>query len=282
MTRNRRLWLPVLGCTLAVLAGLTGCGGGDQKQEASPAAETPASGSAAPATAVGNLPKAPSHGPEGTVDVANGGGVEGTVTYAGPADDAPIAMMSDPACMAAHPEPVGAGRIVVKNGKLANVFVYVKTGLEGKSFPVPADDKILDQEGCLYYPPVQGIQVGQRLVIRNRDSTFHNVHAMPASNPEFNEGQAAQAPAFTKTFDKPEVMVPVKCDIHGWMSSWIGVLPHPYYAVTGEDGSFSLDKLPPGTYTLEAWHETLGTATRQVKVEAGQTAKVSFDFKPRG
>jgi plastocyanin len=280
MSRNRLRWLPVV----ALAVGLAGCGGGNKDQEqaarpdAVPAAETPAASAASPTLA---LPKAPSTGPEGTVEVADGGGAQGTVTYNGPDDDGPV-MMSDPACTAAHSEPVDTGHIAVKNGKLANVFVYVKSGLEGKTFPAPADDKLLDQDGCLYYPRVQGIRVGQKLVIRNRDATFHNVHAMPASNPEFNEGQSAQAPAFTKTFDKPEVMVQIKCDIHPWMSSWIGVLPHPYYAVTGEDGTFSLDKLTPGTYTLEAWHETLGTATQQVKIETGKTAQVAFDFKPKG
>jgi plastocyanin len=254
MSRNK--WWILALCALPVLAG---CGGGakDESTEA-PAATT------APA-----------------VDTANSGSVNGSVTYAGPDTDTPIAMDADPVCAGLHPTPVDTNEIAVKDGKLANVFVYVKSGLEGKTFPAPAEKKEIDQVGCQYTPRVMGLQTGQPLSIKNTDATLHNVHALPTANQEFNQAQPQGLPPFDKTFDKPEVAVHVKCDVHPWMTAWVGVVPHPYYAVSGEDGSFAIDKLPPGTYTLEAWHEKLGTQTQQVTIAANQAATVSFDFKPK-
>jgi hypothetical protein len=210
---------------------------------------------------------------------ATGGGtVTGAVTFTGTDPDTPIAMNADPICASLHPTPVDTGKVAVKDGKLANVFVYVKTGLEGKTFPMPGTKKELDQVGCLYSPRVQGIYVGQPLVIKNTDSTLHNVHALPANNTEFNQGQPQGLPPFERTFANPEVMVRFKCDVHPWMTAWVGVLPHSFYAVSGEDGSYSIPNLPPGKYTLEAWHEELGTKTLDVDVTDGGTATASFDF----
>ena len=259
MTRNR-LWLLLAVCALPVLGG---CGGGGEEET-----QTNEASSEAPSES-------------GAVDTANAGGVRGVVNYSGPDGDTPIAMNADPTCASLHTTPVDTGKYLVKDGKLGNVFVYVKTGLEGQSFPAPAEKKVLDQQGCQYTPHVMGLQVGQPLSIKNSDATLHNIHAMPKSNAEFNQGQPIQNMEFDKTFDKAEVMVPFKCDVHPWMNAYLGVLDHPYYAVSGEDGSFSLDKLPAGTYTLEAWHEELGTATQQVTVAAGQTADVTFDFQPK-
>jgi len=258
MSRNRFWLLLVLCCSLALLVA---CGGGGEEGEEE-SSETPAE--AAPA-----------------VDTANAGGVKGVVNYSGPDGDTPIAMNADPNCLALHSTPVDTGKYLVKDGKLGNVFVYVKTGLEGKTFPAPTEKKVINQEGCLYHPHVLGIQVGQPLTVKNSDVTLHNIHAMPKSNTEFNNAQPVQNMEFDHTFDKVEVMVPFKCDVHPWMNSYLGVLDHPYYAVSAEDGTFSIDKLPPGTYTLEAWHEELGTATQQVTVAANQTADVTFDFQPK-
>ena len=252
MSRNK--WWILALCALPVLAG---CGGKEETTEA-PAATT------APA-----------------VDTANAGSVNGSVTYAGPDTDTPIAMDADPVCAGLHPTPVDTNEIAVKDGKLANVFVYVKSGLEGKTFPAPAEKKEVDQVGCQYTPRVQGLQTGQPIAIKNTDATLHNVHALTTANTEFNQAQPQGLPPFDKTFDKPEVMVHVKCDVHPWMTAWVGVLPHPYYAVSGEDGSYSIDKLPPGKYTLEAWHEKLGTQTQEVTIAPNQAATVSFDFKPK-
>jgi len=260
MSRNRFWLLLVLCCSLALLVA---CGGGGEGEgEGEDASETPAE--SAPA-----------------VDTADAGGVKGVVSYAGPDNDTPIAMNADPTCLSLHTTPVDTGKYLVKDGKLGNVFVYVKTGLEGKSFPTPTEKKVLDQHGCQYAPHVMGIQVGQTLSVKNSDATLHNIHAMPASNAEFNQGQPIQNMEFDKVFDKAEVMVPFKCDVHPWMNAYLGVVEHPYYVVSGEDGTFAIDKLPPGTYTLEAWHEELGTQTKDVTVAANQTVDVTFDFQPK-
>ncbi|HEX9941080.1 MAG TPA: carboxypeptidase regulatory-like domain-containing protein [Thermoanaerobaculia bacterium] len=254
MSRNK--WLVLALCALPVLAG---CGGGE-KEEAS--SEAPASDASATAA----------------VDTANAGGVSGAVSYAGADTDTPIAMNADPVCAGLHSTPVDTNEIAVNGGKLANVFVYVKSGLEGKNFPAPTEKKELDQVGCQYTPRVQGLQVGQPISIKNTDATLHNVHALPTQNQEFNQAQPQGLPPFDKTFDKQEVMVHVKCDVHPWMTAYIGVLPHPYYAVSGEDGSFKIDKLPPGKYTIEAWHEKLGTKTQEVTIAANQQATLDFAF----
>ncbi|HEX3128400.1 MAG TPA: carboxypeptidase regulatory-like domain-containing protein [Thermoanaerobaculia bacterium] len=266
MSRNRFWLLLALCCALALLVA---CGGGSD-EGSSEGEETPQASSDAPAAS------APA------VDTANAGSVKGTVTYDGPDEDTPIAMNADPTCLSLHTTPVDTGMYQVKDGKLGDVFVYVKTGLEGKSFPTPTEKKELDQQGCLYHPKVFGIQVGQPLTIKNSDATLHNIHAMPAANTEFNQGQPIQNMSFDKTFDKPEIGLHFKCDVHPWMSAYANVVTNPYYAVSGEDGTFTIDKLPAGTYTLEAWHQKLGTATQQVTVAPGQAADVTFAFHKAG
>jgi Carboxypeptidase regulatory-like domain len=250
---SNKLWILAL-CALPLLAG---CGGGPKEEAPAPAPSAPA---AAP---------------------ANAGGISGTVTYAGPDTDTPIAMNADPVCAGLHPTPVDTNEIAAKDGKLGNVFVYVKSGLEGKTFPAPAEKREIDQIGCQYTPRVQGMQTGQTLSVKNTDATLHNVHALPTVNQEFNSAQPQGLPPIDKVFDKQEVMVHIKCDVHPWMTAWVGVLPHPYFAVSGDDGSFSIKDLAPGKYTLEAWHEKLGTQTQEVTVAPNQTVTVSFDFKPK-
>jgi plastocyanin len=188
-------------------------------------------------------------------------------------------MDADPACVGMHPEPVHTEKIVVAEGKLANALVYVKEGVSG-TYPVPAEKPMLDQNGCQYIPHVSAVQVGQTFVIRNSDETLHNVHALPSANAEFNNGQPFQGMELEHTFDKVEVVVPFKCDVHPWMSSYMAVLDHPFHAVTGADGSFAIEGLPPGDYVVEAWHEELGTKTMSVSVAADAAAEASFDFSP--
>ena len=235
----------------------------------------------------GGTPEAESEGGEGAEETApagfdesKAGKINGKVAYAAATDpDTPIRMDADPACAGLHSSPVHTEKVVAKDGNLANVFVYVKSGLPaGMQFDPPSDKKVLYQQGCQYHPHVSGVQVGQTLVIKNSDSTLHNIHAMPTKNAEFNQGQPVQGMENEKTFDQEEVMIPVKCDVHPWMSSYLGVVSHPYYAVTGEDGSFAIENLPPGTYTLEAWHEELGTKTTQVTVPESGTVEANFDF----
>ena len=163
------------------------------------------------------------------------------------------------------------------SGGLGNVFVYVKEGLQG-SFPPDSSTIILDQNGCRYTPHVFGIQVGQTLQVVNSDPTLHNIHATPTNNPEFNTGQPIEGMTFDRTFDSAEIMVPFKCDVHGWMNAFVGVVDHPFFSVSGNDGSFDISTLPPGSYVLEAWHEELGTQTQEITVAEGETAQVSFVF----
>src|SRR5438552_1054271 len=166
--------------------------------------------------------------------------------------------------------------IVNPNGTLANVFVYVKSGLpETYKAPAPAGAVTLDQDGCRYHPHVLGILVGQPLEIKNSDGILHNIKAKGTKNRPFNISQPTTMTS-TRTFTAPEVMVPLECNVHGWMHAWLGVLPHSFYGVSGADGSFSIKGLPPGTYTIEAWQEKYGTQTASVTVAGSETKTQDF------
>lgn len=263
MHGHRSSWLLALAAGVLCLAA--GCGGAKQESAAPEAVQPSSPAATAPSAAI--------------PAVAQAGSIHGTISFSGTDPDAAIAMNADPNCARLYPTPAESQVVAAKDGKLANVFVYVKSGLEGKSFPAPAEARIIDQKGCLYEPRVVGLQVGQSLHVRNGDTTFHNVHALATANPEFNEPQPKLAMVLEKTFEQPEVMIPLKCDVHPWMSAWVGVVPHPYYAVTGDNGVFEIGNLPPGTYTLEAWHETLGAQEKQVTVAPNGKVEVTFDFK---
>lgn len=213
------------------------------------------------------------------VDSATAGVIAGTVLFEGKAP-APehISTRSDPRCPTEGGGPVTETIVAGANGTLQNVFVYVKDGLGNLKFPVPATAVVLDQKGCVYRPHVFGIQVGQPLEVLNSDATLHNIHAWPNANQEFNVGQALQGLRHTHVFSTREVMVPFKCDVHKWMNAYVGVLDHPFFSVTGNNGAFQLRGVPPGTYTIEAWHEKLGTRTQSVTVGPKETKNVSFSF----
>lgn len=207
--------------------------------------------------------------------------VSGRVLFSGTAP-APqkIDMKTDPVCSKLHSKAVFHEDVLVnKNGTLKNVFVYVKEGLEGQTFEVPKQPVELSQEGCLYSPRVFGIQAGQPLLMTNNDATLHNVRASAKLQKEFNLGLPMQGMKIKKQFTKPEVMVPFKCDVHPWMKAYAGVLTHPFYGVTDETGSFTFTGLPPGEYTVEAWHEKLGTQTQKLTVaEGAEPAPLEFQF----
>lgn len=212
--------------------------------------------------------------------VYGGGNVNGTVKYEGPVPRMKaIRMSADPACMAMHETPPRQEWLLIgEKGEVGNVFVYVKEGIAGMTFPVPEEAAVMDQSGCRYDPHVFGVRANQPIDILNSDGTLHNVHAVPKINRGFNEAMPAVRKKITKTFDKPEIMVRFKCDVHPWMGSYVGVLEHPYFAVTGVDGSFEIGDLPPGDYTLEAWHERLKTRTAEISVKEGETTTVDFTF----
>lgn len=233
--------------------------------------------------ACGSPPEAPrarSGGTE-TVDRATAGSISGTVRFSGtvPAPDL-LRMNTDPACVAAAGADTFSDAVLVDDsGGLQNAFVWVKTGLDPKyGFPVPDEAVVLDQAGCRYIPRVVGIRAGQTLEVLNSDDTLHNVHAMPNQNVEFNEGQPVKGMRLTRTFTTPEVMVRFTCNVHSWMNAHVGVVEHPFFAVTSPDGSFEIAGVPPGTYTVEVWHERFGRLTQQVTVAERGAAAASFTF----
>ncbi len=208
------------------------------------------------------------------------GAVTGKIEFKGKAPKmAAIKMNADPVCMKAHATPFLAQDVVVNsNNTLANVFVFVKEGVKNAPTTPPAA-VTFDQNGCVYHPHVMGLQVNQTFKILNSDPTLHNVHAMPKVNTGFNMGMATKGQSIEKKFTKPEQMVKVKCDVHGWMNAWIGVVEHPFFAVSDTTGAYKIENLPAGEYTLSAWHEKFGTQTAKLTVGADGTAKpVDFTF----
>ena len=214
--------------------------------------------------------------------VAQGGAtVSGKVKFTGskPAMRK-IDMSEEPKCKAkyAAAPPTEETVVVNPNGTLANVLVYVKSGLPaGYKPPAPAGAVLLDQDGCRYHPRVFGAMVGQTINIKNSDGILHNIKAVAKKNRPFNISQPAVMTS-ERTFATPEVTVPLECNVHGWMQAWVGVLPHPFFAVTGTDGRFGIMGLPPGTYTVEAWHEKYGTQTATVTVTGTETKTADFTF----
>ena len=188
-------------------------------------------------------------------------------------------MDSDPQCAKADPGATSEMILVGPGNGIENVFVHVKDGLGTRSYAVPSTPVVMDQKGCRYVPHVFGVQVGQTVLISNSDPLIHNVHAMPKNNREFNFGQPAKTPPVSRVFERAEIGLPFKCDVHGWMNAYANVVAHPFFAVTKNDGSFEIKGLPEGTYTLELWHERLGTQTLPVTVTAAAPAKISASFK---
>ena len=208
------------------------------------------------------------------------GTVTGKANFSGTAPQMEkISMAADPVCSSLHPEPVSEETVLVNNnGTLKNVFVYVKEGLEGKTFPAPTTLVTINQSGCQYHPHVFGIQVGQPLELINRGSRLDNVHSLAEQSKSFNLGMPLQGMKLTKKFENPEIMVKFKCDVHPWMNAYIGVLTHPYYNVSGDEGTFEIKDLPAGDYVIEAWHEKYGTQTQNITVTEDTPAQIEFTF----
>jgi plastocyanin len=211
------------------------------------------------------------------VDPATAGSISGFVSFKGaPPKLKPLDMSADPGCPTQQPQPSDA--VVVSGGKLANVFVYIKEGLPQGTFAVPSEPVVLDQKGCRYIPHVLGVMAGQPLKILNTDTANHNIHDMPSNNPPFNESQMPTSKPIIKTFANPEMMIPVQCNQHNWMRSYINVMSHPYFTVSATDGSFTIKNLPPGEYTLAAVHEKFGEQTMKVKVGSKMDTDARFTF----
>jgi hypothetical protein len=244
-----RIWM------LCCCAALVACGGGEPKS--TPPAQQEAS---------------PTPPAERSVDPAQTGSIRGLVRIEGtPAPAAPITMQADAWCKNHHEKQPLDESLLSQNGLLQNAFVWIEGGLEGYRFETPTEKKELDQVGCIFGPRVVGVMVGQALTALNSDPVLHNVH----SKPKLNSGRNIALPRIGSSrdfvFDKAEVMVPIVCDVHPWMRAFVGVVPHPYYAVTGVDGSFTLNGIPAGEFTLAVWHEKLGVQRRQITIGSQST-----------
>jgi plastocyanin len=256
--------LLIFGATIALAVGIISCGGGSQPAE-TPAAGAPAAGGGRP------------------VDVATVGSLSGTVTFDGTAPRMrPINMAAEPSCARVHTTPAMTEDVVVgAGGSLENVVVYLKGDFSQYSFPPAAAPVTLDQKGCQYTPHVIAMQVNQALDVLNSDQTTHNIHPVPMNNREWNQSQPPGSAPLNETFAREEIAVPVKCNVHPWMKSYIAVVGNPYFQVTGADGSFNLTNVPPGTYTLVAWHESFGPMEQSVTVGASEAKTgLTFAFKP--
>lgn len=207
--------------------------------------------------------------------------INGTITFAGKAPNLkPLAMDADPACAKKHTKPVLAEMLVLgNNSSMGNVIVYVSKGLPaGKTYPAPKTPVTLDQNGCVYLPHAMGIMVGQPYRILNSDGILHNIHTLPKVNASFNRAMPPTLKETSTQFDKSEAIFQIKCDVHPWMSAYIGVFTHPFFSVTAADGKFSIAGLDAGTYEVTAWHERLGTQTASVTVTGSDTKAQDFKF----
>ena len=217
-----------------------------------------------------------------TLHLVRAGDITGTITLKGTAPAevsfAPK-MQDDPNCVAiyAGKYPTTHFYAVGANGELADVVVSLK-GMAGKSTGTSAVPAVMDQKGALYVPQIIAIQTGQKLIVKNSDAFIHNVHSVPKANPESNQVQMNGGPDLTYTFDKPEPFLKFQCDVHPWMFAWVSVFDHPYFAVSGADGKFTIKDFPPGKYTLEATHRKLGVQTAEIEVKDGGAAQ-SFTFE---
>jgi len=240
---------------LALLAVLAGCGGSE---------EVPTTTTGKPAT---------------VVDGAVAGTITGAVRFTGtPPAMATLPLASVSECASQHQGPVTAGDALVHDGLVENAFVYIKDGLGDVSFPVPAQPVVIDQRGCLYHPRIVGALTHQEVKFLNSDALLHNVHGKPENSSAWNFGMAVKGSERSVRIAKPEVMVSTRCDVHPWMQAYIGVLDHPYFQVTGADGRFALEHVPPGSYVVGVWHERFGTREAKVTLAPHGTADVTLTY----
>jgi hypothetical protein len=209
-----------------------------------------------------------------------GGDLKGTVRFEGAVPKPKlISMSADPSCAKQHSSPVFAQEVMTDSkGDLQNVIVFVSEGLGDRTFDPPPQPVVVEQKGCMYMPHVLAVRANQPLHVVNDDPTSHNIHPTPANNREWNKAEPPGS-SVDESFAREEIAIPVKCNLHPWMHGYIAVFKHPYFAVTGKDGSFDLSSSPLGTYTIKAWHEKLGTSTQTITIGANQTQEISFVFK---
>lgn len=255
---NKSLWCFTAGVVVA--AAMISCGGKSETETPAPAANPAAK----------------------PVDAATAGTVTGMIKLDGTAPKPRnINMAAEPNCAKEHSTPAQTEDIVPGDGgTLQNVVVYLKGDFSQYSFPPNSTPVEIDQKGCQYHPHVLALQTAEPLQVVNSDQTTHNIHPVPKDNREWNESQPPGAPAINQTFARPEVAIPVKCNVHPWMKAYIAVFDNPYFAVTGKDGSFTIKNVPPGTYTVTAWQESLGSQEQMVTVAPSGSQSVTLTFKP--
>ncbi len=258
--QNEKLWIRLFLIPTVALA--VACGGGGEEAGEAGEAESAGAEEAAPA-----------------LDPATTGAVVGTVSFEGtPPEGTPIDMAEEPDCAEQHEgEPMKVPAVVGDNGGLQWVFVRVSDGLPDRQWSAPSGPVVLDQQGCRYHPHMLGVRTGQTIQIKNSDGLLHNINADPGEQRGFNISQPTNMTT-ERSFAQPEVMIPVRCDVHGWMEAYIGVQDHPYFAVTGEDGSYRIENLPAGDYVIETWHERYGTQSQNVTVAAQDEATADFSY----
>ncbi len=240
-----------------------------------PSGDPTSSGAPLSATAPANT-----GGPAQVANESVVGTVKGVVRFLG--TPPPPKQINLGTCTSDHAGPVFSDAFLVKEGKVQNAFVWIKSGIDAsKAPPPPKEPIVMDQKGCVYKPHVVGARVGQKVVFLNSDPVLHNVRAVADKNAAFNEMMPTKDMRIGKTFDKEEVMVRAKCDVHPWMAAFVGVVAHPYFAVSGENGDFTLRNVPQGEVEIEAWHESLGRATKRVIVKSRESVEVAFDFDLR-
>jgi hypothetical protein len=250
-----------VAAALVLAIAMISCGKKEETSE-TPAATAPAGGGKA-------------------VDEATAGTVTGTIKLDGTAPKMKmINMAAEPSCQKQHTEPAMTEDVLTGDGgTLQNVVVYLKGDFSQYSFPPATTPTTIDQKGCQYHPHVLALMTNAPLQVINSDPTTHNIHPVPKNNREWNESQPPGAAPITQMFAREEVSVPVKCNVHPWMKAYIGVLSTPYFQVTGKDGSFEIKNVPPGTYTVSAWHELYGSNDQSVTVGPKESKSVNFTFK---
>ncbi len=254
---------------------LTGCGAKK---------ENPSSESVSPTTQTSNLP-AISAEPKPVAPletkIASAPGISGKIVLKGtPPPERDVVM--EPTCGKLHKTaPKTRLYVVGAGGELADVFVCIKEGLGGKTLEPASEPVLLDQVGCEYVPYVIGLQTKQKLLVRNSDPVMHNVHPLPkvSGNKESNKAQMPKGKEYEYTFENPEVFLTYKCDIHPWMNAYVGVVEHPFFAVSGKDGAFHIQNVPAGKYVVEAYHRKAGKQTKEITVAHGQSQPIEFSFE---
>jgi plastocyanin len=215
-----------------------------------------------------------------SVQAIKGGAIKGHIRVNGKVPGNPVIRMGmDPMCAAlnAGKRPIQEIVAATADGSLANVFVSLQGSFPAA--PVPAEPVTIDQRACVYVPRVVGARVGQTLQVRNSDELLHNVHGVSAQGNDFNVSQPKAGMVRELPLKHPEMMLRVTCDVHRWMTAFVGVVSHPYFATTDGAGTYTIDNVPAGTHTIQAWHEQFGVVTQTVRVTAGSTSTVDFAYR---